>query len=81
MTHYFDNCPFTVSVKVNDLILTDYRYLLTLDRFEIPLGFGNKTIGEVCSERGLDPALFLLVVNTLADPSFTESFPVSKIGI
>ncbi|MEG0950249.1 MAG: hemerythrin domain-containing protein [Bacteroidales bacterium] len=81
MIHYFDKCPFNQAVKMADLIQEDYRYLLTLDRFHLPLGFGNRTIGEVCKEREADLDLFLLVVNTLADPSYTESFPVDAIQI
>ncbi|MEG1586387.1 MAG: hemerythrin domain-containing protein [Bacteroidales bacterium] len=81
MIHYFDKCPFNESVKMTDLIQADYRYLLTLDRFHISLGFGNKTIGEICKEREVDTRLFLLVVNTLADPSYTEGFPVDAIQV
>lgn len=81
MNNYFDKCPFNQAVKMADLIQTDYRYLLTLDRFHLPLGFGNRSIGELCKEKDADLNLFLLVVNTLADPSYTESFPVDAIHI
>lgn len=81
MNTYFDKCPFNQAVKMADLIQADYRYLLTLDRFHLPLGFGNRSIGEYCKEKGADVDLFLLVVNTLADSAYTESYPVEQIHI
>lgn len=46
-----------------DLIKEDFNILPILSRFSLPLGFGNKTIAEVCSDAGIDPELFLLIVN------------------
>lgn len=81
MNAFFNNCPFNQQIKMSELIQTDYRYLLTLHRFNIPLGFGNQTIGEVCAKNNVDTDTFLLVVNTLADPAYTESFPVESINV
>ncbi|MBO4944792.1 MAG: hemerythrin domain-containing protein [Muribaculaceae bacterium] len=54
---------FTTSDSVIDLVNADYNILPILSRFSIPLGFGNKTIGEVCSDSGINTDVFLLIVN------------------
>ena len=81
MKHFFDNCPYRGDVKMSDLVQTDYRHLLTLARFGLPLGFGNHTVSEHCAAHGVDEELFLLVVNTLADPALTEDYPIYRIHI
>lgn len=57
---------FTPSSKMNDLIREDASLLLTLSRFGLPLGFGEKTVREVCAEQKIDAATFLAVVNYIA---------------
>lgn len=81
MTQYLNKCTYTSATKMSELVLQDYRYLLTLKRFGIPLGFGNQTIAEVCQSAGADTDTFLLVVNTLAEPAQTESFPLEAINV
>ena len=34
-----------------------------MSRFGIPLGFGDKTVGEICAAKGVDTATFLTVAN------------------
>jgi response regulator containing a cheY-like receiver domain and an HTH DNA-binding domain len=48
---------------MSDLVCDRYPVLLIMSRFGIALGFGDKTIGEVCRENGVDTATFLTVVN------------------
>lgn len=56
---------FKPTDKVTDLVLENYNILPVLSRFSLPLGYGNKTIGEVCSDAGIDCDAFLLIVNFL----------------
>ena len=37
-----------------DLVCDRYPVLLIMSRFGIALGFGDKTIGEVCLDSGVD---------------------------
>lgn len=46
-----------------DVISEDYRMLLLLSRFGIPLGFGDQTVMETCTGAGVDTQTFLTVVN------------------
>ena len=54
---------FSANDSLVDLINRDFNILPILSRFSIPLGFGTKSIGEVCQEAGINTELFLLIVN------------------
>ncbi len=51
--------------KMIDLISDNYSMLQGLSSFGIRLGFGDKTVDEVCTEQGVDCYTFLVVVNFL----------------
>ena len=51
--------------KMIDLISDNYSMLQGLSAFGIQLGFGDKTVNEVCQEQGVDCYTFLTVVNFL----------------
>lgn len=59
-------------MKMADMIATNYDLILMLPRFGIPLGFGEKSVREVCRERGVDETLFLAVCNIY---SFDDYLP------
>lgn len=46
-----------------DLIKSDFNIIPILSRFDIPLGFGDKTIGDVCEESEVDSDVFLTIIN------------------
>lgn len=48
---------------MSDLICNNYSLLMVLSRFGLPLGFGDKTVKEVCTLNGVDYNTFLAVVN------------------
>lgn len=50
-----------------DLVCDRYPVLLVMSRFGIALGFGDRTIGEVCRDHGVDVQTFLAVVHMLDD--------------
>ncbi len=54
---------FTGGVKMADMIASNYDLILMLPRFGIPLGFGEKTVREVCRDYGVEERLFLMVCN------------------
>ena len=53
--------------KMSDLICENYPMVLVMSRFGIALGFGEKNIGEVCRQNGVDACTFLTVVNFLVE--------------
>lgn len=59
------NRQYRETDKMGDLICENYAMVLVMSRFGIDLGFGEKNIGDVCRQNGIDPQTFLTVVNFL----------------
>ena len=55
-----------------DLIRDNYNVLQALGSFGINLGFGDKTVEEVCKDNGVDCRTFLIVVNFLVNGYFRD---------
>lgn len=66
--------------KMIDLISDDYSILQGLGAFGIRLGFGDKTVSEVCSEQNVDCYTFITVVNFLIN-GFTPKETDDKISV
>lgn len=58
------SAPVTARSKMSDLITGSAPALLIITRFGIPLGFGDKSIGLLCKEHGVDTHTLLLLVNS-----------------
>ncbi|HBH49033.1 MAG TPA: hypothetical protein DDX98_10355 [Bacteroidales bacterium] len=74
----------TESTKLADVIHHNYLLLPILNRFNIQLGFGNKTVKEICSEQGVHLQFFLEIVNSFLDNDYfpeteLQSFPLKYI--
>ena len=65
------NHPFDAQTSLSKLILTHYDLLMVITRFGIPLGFGDKSVDEVCQANGVDTNTLLAVVNMLTTQSDT----------
>ena len=63
----YKNGKYRETDKMSDLICENYPMVLVMSRFGIALGFGEKNIGEVCRQNGVDPCTFLTVVNFLTE--------------
>ena len=60
--------------RMSDLVCDNYPVLLVMSRFGIALGFGDKSIGEVCRENGVHTGTFLAVVNLLLNEDEAEEY-------
>lgn len=69
--------------KMISLIKDNYDLLQGLGRFGIHLGFGDKTVAEVCEYEGVDTYTFLAVVNFTIngyrDPEHADRLSVSTL--
>jgi regulator of cell morphogenesis and NO signaling len=54
---------YVASDKMSELIEDDFRLLQVISRFGLSLGFGEKTVQNVCDEQGIDCTTFLAVIN------------------
>ncbi len=57
-------------MKMADMIATNYDLILMLPRFGIPLGFGDRSVKEVCRMNGVDEEFFLTVCNIYSFDDF-----------
>lgn len=63
-------------MKLIDLIESNPRMLLVLDRFDISLGFQEMSIQEACEKNQVDLKVFMLIVNLFTNDklAYTEEF-------
>lgn len=54
---------FQTTQKLADILNENPQLILMLTRFNIPLGFGEKRVNEICGEKGLSPELFIMLCN------------------
>ena len=54
---------YKVNDKVSFVISNDFRLLQVMSRFGISLGFGEKSILEICNQCNVDPITFISVIN------------------
>lgn len=64
------NVRYSATDKLRDIIEDNNQLLLVLNRFRIPFGFGDKTVGEVCDKQGIDCSTFLAVADLVSGKSF-----------
>ena len=73
---------FTPQAKLANLILEYYKLLPVITRFGIPLGFGEKTVDEVCKHYHINADFFLMVCNVYTDDNYMPSkAEIRKIDI
>jgi len=63
-------------MKMADVVHLNHHLLHVLNRFNIHLGFGDKTVETVCNENQVHIDFFLDIVNTFHDPNY---FPLKHL--
>lgn len=63
---------FNKKMKMSELIDADYHLLLLLNRLNISLGFGEKSVEAVCKENDFDTDCFLFLVNYQSNKCITN---------
>lgn len=54
---------FTANMKLSDLLIANNSLISTLPRFGIELGFGDKSVNEVCKKFNISARFFLMISN------------------
>ena len=67
--------------KLSFVLANDYRLLQVMSRFGIALGFGEKTIDEVCRQCGVDTATFLTIINYVKDGAVNHPQDVEDVDV
>lgn len=68
----------TGDLRMADIIHINQRLLLVIERFGISLGFGDKTITEVCEKNQLNTSFVLLVLNVFNNHTYSVNELLSK---
>lgn len=71
---------YEASDKMISLIRDNYNLLQSLGSFGISLGFGNKTVKQVCDDQNVDTNTFLAVVNFTIN-GYREMDNVSRLSV
>lgn len=71
-------------MKLANVIHHDYNLIPVINRFDIHLGFGDKTIDELCKEKKVSLEFFLTILNAFHDRQFfpkkhLQSFPANQL--
>ncbi len=69
---------YSATDNLSALVTAQPELLLTLSHLGIPLGFGDKTIVQVCREHGVATEFFLLVTQVYCDDNYAPSQAVIK---
>ena len=77
----YKNGGYTGDDRMCDLVSDRFAVLQVMSRFGIALGFGDKTIAEVCGEHRVDTATFLAVVNMLLGGSYHSAHSVPELSV
>lgn len=67
---------FKANDKLFDLVDANHNLLPVLNRFGIRPGFKDRTVAEVCAEKGINKDFFLALVNTYNNPDY---FPEEEL--
>lgn len=63
-------------MKMVDVVHLNHHLLHVINRFGIQLGYGEKTVSQLCVAQKVSLPFFLEIVNTFHDPSY---FPVESM--
>ena len=64
---------FTGEARLSDLITAHPSLLSIITRLGVPLGFGDRSIADVCETSGVDTAFFLLICNVYTFTGYVPS--------
>jgi len=63
-------------MKMADVIHSNYLLIPVINRLGIHLGFGDKSVKNICNETGIDIDFFLTVINTFSNENY---FPEKQL--
>jgi regulator of cell morphogenesis and NO signaling len=71
----------TSEMKMADVIHLCYPLLPVISRFGINLGFGDKSVAEVCLENNINSDFFLEITNSFADEDYIPQKDLNSFSI
>ena len=71
----------TTEMPMCQVLLEHHRLLPLFPRFGMKLGFGEKSVGEVCAAHGVEPGFFLEIANAYLDEAYDPEERLSAIPL
>ena len=71
----------TKDMKMADAIHYNYLLLPVINRLGVQLGFGDKTIDQVCEEENIDLDLFLVILNAFLDHDTNKTLKIQEVSV
>ena len=68
-----DNFSYNEKTNLSAMVTAQPELLLTLSHFGIPMGFGDKTIKQVCCDYNVNPRFFLLICQVYSNDAYLPS--------
>lgn len=72
---------FSSNNKMAEVVLSNHHLLSVMSRFGIKLGFGDKSVKEVCNEHGVDHNFFLEIVNAFNERDYLPGKHLSSFSL
>lgn len=72
---------FTPKTKLADIIHTNYLLLPIINRFDIQLGFGDKSVEDICQESKVNTEFFLVIINSFHDHNYFPEDQLQKFDL
>ncbi|MBI9033001.1 MAG: hemerythrin domain-containing protein [Bacteroidales bacterium] len=69
------------NMKIAELVHENYLLVPVMNRFGIHLGFGDKTVKEVCEEHEIEAGFFMEIINSYNDPKYYPRFDVEDFPL
>ncbi|MDR0977325.1 MAG: hemerythrin domain-containing protein [Prevotellaceae bacterium] len=76
-----DTHRYSPTDKMSDLICDNFSLLMVMSRFGLSLGFGDKSVRDVCLAQGVDWPTFLAVANFVSEEQYTYSEEESHFSL
>lgn len=71
----------TKKTKIADVVYSNYHILPIFARFKILPGFGDKTVENICIEKGINTDLLLIITNVFLYEDYVPENELNKITI
>ena len=72
---------FRENTRMSDVIHANYLLLPILNRFDIQLGFGDKSIAEVCASYNVNTGFFLEIINSFHDHDYFPQVQLQSFSL
>lgn len=73
--------PIHLKMKMSSVVHRNYMLIPTLNRFGIRLGFGDKTVEDVCKKVDVDARFLIELLNAFTNPDYVPSAYVKQIDV